>query len=129
VGMKHDPHLANDLIIRSLTSKVERMSAELAALKRTVGRMAKAKKAAPPTPGEALKAAPILERAARVNGCTVSEICGSRGSKRAILARSEAAYECQQAGMSSVAIGRVLGGRDHSTVLHLIGRHKERLGL
>jgi chromosomal replication initiation ATPase DnaA len=127
--MKHEPYLANDLIIRSLEAKVEKMAAEITALKRLVGKLAKVRKATPPSPDEALKAAPILDRAARMHGCTVAEICGSRGSKRTILARAEAAHECQRAGISSVATGRVLGGRNHSTVLHLAARHRERLGI
>ncbi len=129
--MKHYPHLANDLVIQSLILKIERLTARVEALEsqprkaavrtRVVARSAK--------PAEAAKASPIIERAARLHGCTVAEICGPRGSKRAILARSEAAYECQRAGLSSVATGLVLGGRDHSTALHLIARHKERLGI
>ena len=39
-----------------------------------------------------------------MNGCTVAEICGSRGSKRAILGRSEACFEAQRAGLSIAEI-------------------------
>lgn len=129
--MKHDPRLADDLIIKSLEAKLAKMEARLARLEampprapvrtRVVARSA--------SPSDAAKAAPILDRAARLHGCTVAEICGPRGSKRAILARSEAAYECQRAGLSSTITGLVLGGRDHSTALYLSGRHKARMGI
>lgn len=127
--MKHDPHLANDLVLQSLLSKIAKLEARVAALEAGPGERRKRATSEPPSPIDALKAAPILDRAARMNGCTVAEICGTRGSKRAILARSEAAHECLKVGLSSAATGRVLGGRDHSTVLHLAARHKERLGL
>ena len=128
-GMKHDPRLANDLVVQSLILKIERLTARVAALE--AGAKARKKRAAakPPPPMEAIKAAPLIERAARMNGCTVAQICGARGSKRAVLARAEASYECQRAGLSSVSTGRILGGRDHSSVLRLIKRHKERLGI
>lgn len=127
--MKHDPRLANDLVIQSLLLKIERLTARVEALeaqpRKELVRTRLVRRCA--SSADAAKAAPILDRAARLHGCTVAEICGPRGTKRAILARSEAAYECQRAGLSSVAIGLVLGGRDHSTALHLISRHKERM--
>ncbi len=127
--MNHDPHLANDLVIQSLILKIERLTARVEALESGAKERRKRATTEPPSPLDAIKAAPILDRAARMHGCTVAEICGTRGSKRTILARSEAAHECLKAGLSSTATGRVLGGRDHTTVLHLAARHKERLGL
>lgn len=129
--MKHDPRLANDLVIQSLVLKIERLTARVEALeaqpRKAIVRTRVVARSAPAA--DAAKAAPILDRAARMHGCTVAEICGPRGAKRAILARAEAAYECHRAGLSSTATGLVLGGRDHSTALHLISRHKERMGI
>jgi len=127
--VKHDPHLANDLILRSLEAKIAKLEARVAALEAKRKNNRPRAKTARPSPSDAIKAAPILDRAARMNGCTVAEICGSRGTKRAILARAEAAFECRRVGLTSTATGLILGGRDHTTVLRLIARHKERLGM
>lgn len=128
--MNHTSHLANDLIIRSLLSKIEKLSDRVAKLEKQrqpSSRPSRHFSAMPVPPDQAAAASKILDRAARINGTTIMQICGSRGNRRVCLARAEAAYECQRAGLSSPVIGRVLGNRDHSTILHLIGRHKVRL--
>ncbi len=128
--MKHDPHLANDLIIRSLEAQVARLTARLDAVEAKLARVPRPRRTAPGVDrATADKAAPLLQVAAVLHGCTVAEIVGPRGPVRACKARAKAAYDCQRAGLSSTKIGRVLGGRDHSTVLHLIGRHKDRMGI
>lgn len=127
--MKHDPHLANDLVIQSLLLKIDRLTVRVEALEKGHKERRRRATSQAPSPAEAAKAQPLLDRAARLHGCTVPEICGSRGTKRAILARAEAAFDCLAAGLSSTATGRVLGGRDHSTVLHLASRHRDRLGI
>lgn len=128
--MKHEPILANDLIIRSLEAKIAKLAERVAKLesRRPQGRK-QPRTSRAPDPKSAIVAQPILNRAAEVHGCTVAEICGSRGGRRVILARAEAAYECGRAGLSSVQTGLVIGGRDHTTILNLHKRHKERLGI
>jgi chromosomal replication initiation ATPase DnaA len=128
--LKHDPLLANQLIIRSLEAKIAKLTERVAKLesRRPRGRR-QPRTSRAPDPASARVARPILDRAAYLHGCTVAEICGSRGGRRVILARAEAAYECGQAGLSSVQTGLVIGGRDHTTILNLHRRHKERLGI
>ena len=41
--------------------------------------------------------------------------------------RDEAAWRLRESGMTLVAIGRALGGRDHSTILSAIRRHETRM--
>lgn len=126
--MRHDPHLANDLIIRSLQAKLAKLEARVRALEGQARRRRQARASSkPPTPEEAEKAAPILDRAARMYGCTVEQICGARGPRRLILPRAQAAHDCLVAGLSSVATGRVLGGRDHTTILNLRDRFQDLL--
>ena len=135
--MKHEPFLANDLIYRSMLAKIEKREARVATLEanstalkaKKTRRKPQSPRRSGTTPEVAAIVAPIVDSAARLNGTTVAEIYGDRGSKRACLARAEAAYNCQRAGLSSPVIGRALGNRDHSTVLHLIGRHKDRMGI
>lgn len=130
--MKHDPHLANDLVLQSLLSKIARLEARVQELEdRAEAKEHRARRRvkASVTPAQAAIIDPILDRAARMNGCRVAEITGSRGSKRACWARAEAAFDCHKAGLSSTVIGRALGDREHSTILTLIGRHKDRMGI
>jgi chromosomal replication initiation ATPase DnaA len=127
--MKHDPHLANSLIIRSLEAKIDKLEARILRLEGGYVRRRSARPQRGLTRTEAAFVAPILDRAAKMSGCTVAEICGARGSVRACRARFEAAHEMQRGGLSSVVIGIALGGRDHTSVLHMVKRHKERLGI
>jgi chromosomal replication initiation ATPase DnaA len=118
------------LIIRSLEAKLAKLTERVATLEarpRRVRRQPRTSRA--PDPDSVRIARPILDRAAFIHGCTVAEICGSRGGRRVILARAEAAYECGRAGLSSVQTGLVIGGRDHTTILNLHKRHRERMGI
>lgn len=55
---------------------------------------------------------------------TVSTLKGSRGSRSVIAARHHVAYELHRRcpNLSTTQIGRILGGRDHTTIIHAI-RH------
>lgn len=130
--MKHDPYLANDLVMQSLISKIAKLTARVEALEakgKSSNRITRRRRGVSITQKQTAIMAPILESAAKMNGCTVAEICGSRGSRRAILGRAEACYEGQRAGLSHGEIGRVIGARCADTVSHLIGRHKTRMGI
>ena len=129
--MKHDPHLANDLVVQSLIAQIAKLTARVDALEAglKVRNRRVRRRGASMTQKQAAILKPILESAARMNGCTVAEICGSRGSKRAILGRSEACFEAQRAGLSIAEIGRGIGDRGKWTVSHLIARHKARMGI
>ena len=61
----------------------------------------------------------IIRETAREHGLTKADIVGPRRQARVVQARYEAAYRMQtELEMTLMAIGFVLGGRNHSTVLH-----------
>lgn len=69
----------------------------------------------------------ILLSVAIEHGLTVADLKGSSHSRPAVIARHEACYRLYKAGLSTTQIGRALGGRDHTTALHGIRRHRERM--
>lgn len=61
-------------------------------------------------------------------GVTYPEIISQQRRRSIAWPRQEAMYECSKAtGASLPEIGRAFGGRDHTTVLHGIRKHKERM--
>ncbi len=66
----------------------------------------------------------ILCRAANVFGVTIADLIGPRRTPDLVQARFAAAYalrrHCQD--MPLCAIGAVLGGRDHSTIINALRR-------
>lgn len=68
-------------------------------------------------------AADIVRWAAVTHGITKAELIGSRRDNRFIEARFKAAWLLQKyRNMSLPVIGRILGGRDHTTILHATRR-------
>ena len=68
----------------------------------------------------------IIEEVSILTGISVKEIKGEKRSWKYIRARHRAAYELKrQLGLSLPMIGRVLGKRDHTTILSAIKRHAE----
>ncbi len=63
------------------------------------------------------------------HGVTIGDLYGPSRRKEVCTARYEAMYRLREEGMSLKVVGRILGGRDHSTVLHGIAQHCERNGL
>ena len=80
---------------------------------------------------------PMLLRAASALSCLpVEEISGRSRVKHIVRVRWAVAINAQRMGYSYPHIGRVLGGRDHSTVIHacregdyLMGRNPHFKGL
>jgi chromosomal replication initiation ATPase DnaA len=64
----------------------------------------------------------ILERNAKNFGTTTDELLRRGGSLKAIQARNRSHREMRDDGMTFQAIGDVTGGRDHSTIMHNVGR-------
>ena len=62
----------------------------------------------------------ILSRVARERNVTVALIKGETRARHVVTARHQAAYEMSKLGLSLPKIGRLLGGRDHTTILHAI---------
>tara|TARA_R110000822_G_scaffold4665_2_gene20127 strand:+ start:6310 stop:6771 length:462 start_codon:yes stop_codon:yes gene_type:complete len=71
----------------------------------------------------------ILYEAAVKHGIRVSDIRGQVRQKNFVLARHEAMWEVKKRRpkISLHMIGRLFGNRDHTTVLHAIRKHQERL--
>ena len=70
----------------------------------------------------------ILEVCDRRN-VTYAEMLSQRRHREIVWPRQEAMYECaRRTGASLPQIGWALGGRDHTTVLHGIRAHKQRMG-
>lgn len=84
----------------------------------------------PPTPVFEMPAgAPawkhILYETALKHRLRITEVISQQRSRPIVLARNEAAYRMKtETTMSLPAIGKRLGGRDHTTILHSIRRHK-----
>lgn len=72
----------------------------------------------------------IVHETAKKHGVSFMEIVGMQRSRRIAVARHEACYRiAMETTMSLPMIGRRLGGRDHTTVLHSIRRYAEDNGL
>lgn len=67
---------------------------------------------------------------AQRHGLTVADLEGACRKKRVVVARHEAIYiAASRTHLSYVQIGRLMGGRDYTTVLSGIQRHAKRCGL
>ena len=72
----------------------------------------------------------ILREVATKWGVSVTDIVSDRRSKIVVSARHEACYRLRhETTWSLPRIGGFLGGRDHTTALHGVRKHAERLGL
>lgn len=70
----------------------------------------------------------ILIEVAKASGTTVAELISPRRTRHISEARQAAMYRLsRETSMSIPQIGRRLGGRDHSSILHGIRRHEERM--
>ena len=79
----------------------------------------------PPTPAQA-----ILKDVAEKHGVTVTEIKNHSHKMKIVKARQEAAYRMKtELCLSLPKIGRVMGKRDHTTILHAIRRYKKQNGI
>lgn len=63
------------------------------------------------------KTHPIIERVSRSHGIPVSEILGKSRKMRVARARFLCVYVLRQSGWTWQGIGKLLGGRDHSTII------------
>lgn len=67
----------------------------------------------------------IARNAAELFAVPFSEIIGSRQHRRVLRARFAVAWASRRKGISSPVIGRMLGRRDHSTILNAERRADE----
>lgn len=70
----------------------------------------------------------ILEEVAEKHGVTVRDIKSDRRRRALVVARQEAMWRAyNETSHSLPTVGKLMGGKDHATVLHGIRRHEERL--
>jgi len=70
----------------------------------------------------------IAARVAKQHGLTVEDLRGRKTTKRVCAARQHAFAEIYAAGRNSTLRIGAFFGRDHSSVLHGIRKHRERCG-
>ncbi len=121
--------LAHEARIASLEAKVEKLLAQ-------VSKLEAAKKRPKPVPVLSAE-----ERAARIRiGQITAEVAARYGvtvermrshDKRAVFMspRWEAWALCHDEKFSTPIIGRYFGGRDHTTILHGIGKHRAKVSV
>lgn len=69
-----------------------------------------------------------LEVAAK-HGVRFNDLLSTRRNRASVAARHEAFWRCrEETNMTLPQIGRMFGGRDHSTVTHGIQKHEKRMG-
>lgn len=134
--MKHDPHLANDLIIKSLVAKIDKLTARVEALEqrerdREAIRKVTSRVAVevPQTLKAEISMAEICATVAHVHGLPKARMKAKFGPRYETDARSEFCSIAHDQGFSYPMIGKFLGGRDHTSVMHLVLRHKRKAGL
>lgn len=82
----------------------------------------------PPKPTKGMMIMGSVEVLARRHGLTKEDLIGHDRSRRYAWPRQEAmAMLRDRWGLSLPRIGQILGGRDHTTILYGIRRHKERM--
>ena len=73
-----------------------------------------------------LKFGEILKAATDAVGISAADIKGRSRDALTVAVRAEAMLIAHEAGYSTTHIGRVFGGRDHTTVIYLIRKAKAR---
>ena len=70
----------------------------------------------------------IMEQVAQKMNVTIPDILGSQRQNQLVLARQVAMYICRtRLGLSYPELGRIFGGKDHSTVIHAIKKIEQML--
>jgi len=72
----------------------------------------------------------IVEEVIAKHGCTYAQLVGRQRSRELVAARFEAYFRLsEETTLSLPQIGRMLGGKDHTSVLHGIRKYRERNGV
>jgi chromosomal replication initiator protein len=70
----------------------------------------------------------VLEQVADHHSVTVDDLTGPSRLANHVKARHEAAYLLRQCSLSYPQIGRILGGRDHTTIMYAVQRVEQKRG-
>lgn len=107
-----------------MSGMFEAMEARIADLERRLAALDGSAPVAPIAPGSIRQ---IVQRVASEYAVPVVELVGPSRKRRIVIARQEAMRRALAEGFTSEQVGRALGGRDHSTVLHGAERARDRL--
>jgi hypothetical protein len=69
----------------------------------------------------------LAKQVAERHHLTVDQLRGQDRTNRVVHPRQEFMWLANKAGYSTTTVGRYLGDRDHTTVIHGVRRHQERL--
>lgn len=125
--MKPDLSLAHEARIASLESQLAKA---IARIKRMEAVKRKPKPEPMMTLGERtarIAMGKIAAEVAEKHGVTVERMRSQDRRQVFMPARFEAWTLCSEAGYSTPMIGRFFGGRDHTSILHGIGKHKAQI--
>lgn len=113
---------------RAASLKIAALEARLARLEAVVDALTgPALAACPAMPERRTRVREIIAAVAAEYGVPASAIVGNSRLSVVTVPRQEAMRRAKDAGLSLSQIGRLMGGRDHSTVMHGIKRARERL--
>ena len=107
--------------IAALEARIARLEAVVGALTRPALKSCKA------MPERSKKVRQIIAEVAAEYGVPASAIVGDSRLSAVTVPRQEAMRRAKDAGLTLAQIGRLMGGRDHTTVMHGIKRARERL--
>lgn len=127
--MKHDPDLSLTAMFVQMQKTILQLSARVEALEaanRALCLKAMDVDSVRITPGpsarERLTMALICEKVATAHGVTIDQMKAKRGPDVIAEARAEFCRLACGRGFSTTAVGRFLGGRDHTTIMQLRDR-------
>jgi chromosomal replication initiator protein len=105
--------------------KVSKLEQQLAAVKAENDKL----RDLMPTYRAAFKPQRLAQRVAQMYGFRLSDLRGASRSRGVVIARHHAMWLVKQRFpyLSLPAIGRMFGGRDHTTVLHALREHPKRV--
>ncbi len=122
----------SDAKLLRLEQTVRRQAADIQVLQAQIATiMPHVRQATKPEPVELARPlarmADIAARVAEENLVTLADLRGPSRTKRIAWPRQEAMRQMVDAGCSTTQVGRFLGGRDHTTVMHGARAARERV--
>ncbi|MDZ7905201.1 MAG: helix-turn-helix domain-containing protein [Cypionkella sp.] len=106
-------------LVSALTNRVDRLEAVNDKRKAQDRKDAIADRNAFRNPEVEARARSIIEAVAVGHGISVLALTGRSQSKPLAYYRGKAIHQAKKAGMSTPEIGRIMGGRHHTTIMHL----------
>lgn len=119
--MRHDPDLRRTAMFVQMQKTILQLSSRVEALERQSIAQEDAQAVVPTGPElrAKLSMALMCENVAVVHGVSIAEMKAKFGPRRMVEARKVFCRMARNEGFSLARIGRFLGGRDHTTILHL----------